>query len=145
MKIKEYINHHKIDKSHTSFYNNTFKYVTTDIKKANEHLFTYFKRIKDENKERINKYINRLIELLSELESSYEESYNRNKNMVLVIIHFVCFLKLRDNKTIICGCEYNGAFCFYNMERDEYRITKNNHTNIIYDLLLIDDNTFLSC
>ena len=31
------------------------------------------------------------------------------------------------------------------MERDEYRITKNNHTNIIYDLLLIDDNTFLSC
>ena len=55
------------------------------------------------------------------------------------------FLKLRDNKTIICGCEYNGAFCFYDMERDEYRITKNNHTNIIYDLLLIDDNTFLSC
>ena len=89
MKIKEYINHHKIDKSYTSIYNDTFKYVTTDIKKANEHLFTYFKRIKDENKERINKYINRLIELLSELESSYEESYNRNKNMVLVIIHFV--------------------------------------------------------
>ena len=26
-----------------------------------------------------------------------------------------CFLKLKDNKTILCGC-YNGIFCFYDMK-----------------------------
>ena len=56
-----------------------------------------------------------------------------------------CFLKLRYNKTILCGCEYNGKFCFYNIKTEEYRITRNNHKEEINDLLLIDDNTFLSC
>ena len=56
-----------------------------------------------------------------------------------------CFLKLKDNKTIICGCEYNGAFCFYDMEKEENKLTKNNHNDSIFSLLLIDDNTFLSC
>ena len=57
-----------------------------------------------------------------------------------------CFLKLRDNKTILCGC-YNGIFCFYDMNTKQYKITKNNHKrdHYISDLLLIDDNTFLSC
>ena len=55
-----------------------------------------------------------------------------------------CFLKLRDNKTILCGCYY-GKFCFYDMNTEQYKITKNNHNNYITDLLLIDDNTFLSC
>ena len=55
-----------------------------------------------------------------------------------------CFLKLRDNKTILCGC-YNGIFCFYDMNTKQYKITKNNHNDAITDLLLIDDNTFLSC
>ena len=55
-----------------------------------------------------------------------------------------CFLKLRDNKTIICGCS-EGIFCFYYMKREESRITKNNHKEEITDLLLINDNTFLSC
>ena len=58
--------------------------------------------------------------------------------------HVTCFLKLRDNKTILCGCE-DGIFCFYDMKREESRITKNNHKEEINDLLLIDDNTFLSC
>ena len=49
-----------------------------------------------------------------------------------------CFLKLRDNKTILCGC-YNGAFCFYDMNTEQYKITKNNHNDDISDLLLIDD------
>ena len=31
------------------------------------------------------------------------------------------------------------------MNTQEYKLTKNNHKGIIYDLLLIDDNTFLSC
>ena len=55
-----------------------------------------------------------------------------------------CFLKLRDNKTILCGCD-NGIFCFYDMNTKQYKITKNNHNDAITDLLLIDDNTFLSC
>ena len=53
-----------------------------------------------------------------------------------------CFLKLRDNKTILCGCD-NGKFCFYDMNTKQYKITKNNHNDDINDLLLIDDNTFL--
>ena len=55
-----------------------------------------------------------------------------------------CFLKFRDNKTILCGCE-NGIFCFYDMNTKQYKITKNNHNHHIGGLLLIDDNTFLSC
>ena len=31
------------------------------------------------------------------------------------------------------------------MNTEQYKITKNNHNNYITDLLLIDDNTFLSC
>ena len=55
-----------------------------------------------------------------------------------------CFLKLRDNKTILCGCN-NGIFCFYDMNTEQYKITNDNHHSSITDLLLIDDNTFLSC
>ena len=57
-----------------------------------------------------------------------------------------CFLKFRDNKTILCGCgrRDNGIFCFYDMNTEQYKITKNIHHRIINDLLLIDDNTFLS-
>ena len=54
------------------------------------------------------------------------------------------FLKLRDNKTILCGC-INGIFCFYDMNTEQYKITNDNHCYAISDLLLIDDNTFLSC
>ena len=55
-----------------------------------------------------------------------------------------CFLKLRHNKTILCGCD-NGIFCFYDMNTEQYKITNDNHHAAINDLLLIDDNTFLSC
>ena len=55
-----------------------------------------------------------------------------------------CFLKLRDNKTILCGCD-NGSFCFYDMETEQYKTTRNNHKDNITDLLLMDENTFLSC
>ena len=53
-----------------------------------------------------------------------------------------CFLKLRDNKTILCGCN-NGIFCFYDMNTEQYKITNGDHHGTITDLLLIDDNTFL--
>ena len=54
-----------------------------------------------------------------------------------------CFLKLRNNKTILCGCD-NGIFCFYDMITKEYKKTEYNHKYGIFDLLLIDDSTFLS-
>ena len=54
-----------------------------------------------------------------------------------------CFLKLRDNKTILCGCPH-GIF-FYDMNTKQYKIINDNHNGNINDLLLIDDNTFLSC
>ena len=56
-----------------------------------------------------------------------------------------CFLKLRDNKTILRGCDI-GIFCFYDKNTKQYKITHDNHHHsAITDLLLIDDNTFLSC
>ena len=58
--------------------------------------------------------------------------------------HVDCFLKLRDNKTILCGCA-DGIFCFYDMNTKQYKITNDIHHRAIVDILLIDDNTFLSC
>ena len=58
------------------------------------------------------------------------------------IVYVGCFLKLRDNKTILCGCKY-GIFCFYDMNTEQYKITNDNHNDDINDILLIDDNTFL--
>ena len=62
------------------------------------------------------------------------------ENQMFLFIY--CFLKLRDN-TILCGCG-NGIFCFYDMNAGQYKITFNNHKMFITDLLLIDNNTFLS-
>ena len=56
----------------------------------------------------------------------------------------LCFLKLRDNNTIICGCD-NRIFCFYDMKDKKYSINNNNHDSSIEDLLSINDNTFISC
>ena len=58
--------------------------------------------------------------------------------------HVRCFLKLRDNKAILCGCDKR-ILCFYDIKTEQYKITRNNHDDTINDLLLIDDNTFLSC
>ena len=38
-----------------------------------------------------------------------------------------------------------GIFCFYDMKTKQYKITKNNHKESVFDLLLINDNTFVSC
>ena len=58
--------------------------------------------------------------------------------------NFTSLLKLRDNKAILCGGKA-GNFLFFDMKKDEYKITKKNHNDCVYDLLLIDDNTFVSC
>ena len=55
-----------------------------------------------------------------------------------------CFLKLRDNKTILCGCS-KGLFCFYDMHTKQYKTIKKNHDKDISDLLMLNDTTFLSC
>ena len=54
-----------------------------------------------------------------------------------------CFLKLRDNKTILCGCD-DGILLFYDMNTKEYK-ESSTLDSPISELLLIDDNTFLSC
>ena len=53
-------------------------------------------------------------------------------------------VKLRDNKTILCECDY-GILCFYDMNKEEYTITKGNHNESVNDLLMIDGDTFISC
>ena len=65
------------------------------------------------------------------------------KVSIICLVCLYCFLKLRDN-TILCGCG-KGTFCFYDMNKEEYKTTKNNHNGDVFDLLLIDDKTFLSC
>ena len=55
-----------------------------------------------------------------------------------------CFTKLRDKKTIICGCDY-GYLCLYDMKTEEYRKILNNNQYAIIDLLIIDESIFLSC
>ena len=51
-----------------------------------------------------------------------------------------CFLKLRDN-TILCGCDYG----LYDINEKHYKTLLNNENNCINDLLIINDNTFVSC
>ena len=55
-----------------------------------------------------------------------------------------CFLKLRDNNTILCGCS-NKTFCLYDMDTGQYKTSLDNHKDyFITDFLRIDDNTFIS-
>ena len=55
-----------------------------------------------------------------------------------------CFLKLKDDKTILCGCD-DGKFCFYDMNMGKYNTPRLYHDRNVYDFLAIDDNKFLSC
>ena len=55
-----------------------------------------------------------------------------------------CFLKLRDNNTILCGC-VNGQLCYYDLITGKYSISKNNHQKDINALLLVNNKSFLSC
>lgn len=55
-----------------------------------------------------------------------------------------CFMKMRDNKTILCGC-CGGKFCLFNKNTKQYIVSKNKHLNDITDLLSINSDTFMSC
>ena len=56
----------------------------------------------------------------------------------------LCFEKLKDNKTIVCGCQ-NGAFLFYDKETHDIRIQPGNHQSGIVDLCALNENTMVSC
>ena len=55
------------------------------------------------------------------------------------------FIKLGDNKTILCGCCV-GLFCLYNIETKEYKIIDTETSSIekIYCLIRIDKHSFIS-
>ena len=55
-----------------------------------------------------------------------------------------CFMRLRDNKTIVCGCD-NGIICLYNINTGKYTLNDNTPIHNIAQFLRIDDNTFASC
>ena len=57
---------------------------------------------------------------------------------------FDCFIKLRDNKTILCGCD-KGKFGLYDMYTKTFTITNKSHNSTINDILTIDEETFLTC
>ena len=67
---------------------------------------------------------------------------NEYRNMSLGAMN--CFIKLRDEKTILCGCG-GGIFCFYDIETKKVKIIKTSHNEEVFDLLLVDNETFLSC
>ena len=64
------------------------------------------------------------------------------KNNELGYVH--CFLKFRNSNTILCGCG-KGIFCCYDIITEEYKISYNNHSFQINDMLLIDECHFISC
>ena len=141
MSIKEFIKDSKIDKSKTTIKDATFKDMTTDIKKGNEHLLTYFKEFKD-------KHINRLISMMNQLESSYEKSYNKNKNMLTFLkILIYNYDGSKEMKKNILDSDINIYHCkdrknidevikYYN----EYTIIGNNEINI-EEVKTITDHT----
>ena len=51
--------------------------------------------------------------------------------------------RLKDNKTILCGCS-KGMFCFYDMKTQQYKIENNYHSDDINCLLVLDDNRIIS-
>ena len=54
------------------------------------------------------------------------------------------FVKLRDDKTIICGCN-SGFFVVYNIDTKEHQVIRSDHKDDINDLIKYDDETFISC
>ena len=61
----------------------------------------------------------------------------------IILQKISCLLKLKESNTIICGI--NKVFLLYDMNTDFYRTTRLIHKENIYDLLLIDEHTFVFC
>ena len=88
----EYIQNLK-EKSHNNN-KDTFCNISADIKKGNEHLLIYCKRIKDA-------HISWLTDKINEWESSYEESYNRNKDILTFYQTLITILE-NDINIFLC-------------------------------------------
>lgn len=58
--------------------------------------------------------------------------------------HPFCFVKLRNNKIIVCGCS-DGYCCVYNTETKKYTLINSNHLCTLNALVNIDEHTFASC
>ena len=54
-----------------------------------------------------------------------------------------CFIKLRDNKTILCGCD-KGMFCLLDLNTKEYTLQENN-SHTINDILSLSQELLISC
>ena len=54
-----------------------------------------------------------------------------------------CYLKLRDNKTILIGCT-QASLCLYNIETNKYIFTTDMHEEAITGLIRINDDTIVS-
>ena len=53
-----------------------------------------------------------------------------------------CFIKLKDNKMILCGCDKK--FCLYDMETNSYTINNSNHKETFSDFICIKESLFAS-
>ena len=64
------------------------------------------------------------------------------KNDNLSHMHSMIYLK-NDNIAVIGLNE--GDFCLFDRETSDYKIIKGSHTSTIYDMILLDDGTIVSC
>ena len=58
--------------------------------------------------------------------------------------HVNAFAKLRDGKTILCGCD-GGKFCLYDIETEKRKIYNNSEKGVIFDVLCYDSKTVITC
>ena len=61
----------------------------------------------------------------------------------LLFRYVCCYLKLRDNKTILIGCT-QASLCLYNIETNKYIFTTDMHEEAITGLIRINDDTIVS-
>ena len=58
--------------------------------------------------------------------------------------YVLCFIKHNDNRRIICGCD-DGKICVYNMNTKESYIIQTEHSDTIFDIQRLNENTLISC
>lgn len=61
-----------------------------------------------------------------------------------ILGHVNCFIMLRDNRTILCGCD-GGKFCLYDIETRKRVIIDNVEKGAIFDVIGINKDTLITC
>ena len=80
------------------------------------------------------------------IKNAHNDSINKVisfSNNRMAIYGVLCFIKLRDSKTIICGCE-EGRVCIYDIITKKYIINGDYHEQNISDILKVDNSTFMT-